>query len=545
MFLFKRFFASLLLFFVIINYLPSMEGYAETPFLETNRYKIFYKNEHAEYALNLASVIDRKFDNISRFIGYEPAERLNLHLAASRDRISNIVNINSTGSVYALEVFADYEHSVNLGKIHEFTVKSLLSDSASKESFFRRMRGAGLEGWISPSVSHYIIYGFDSRSSMYIRGVLQRGKRISINSEAATLFSESEIRSIQIGFIHFVKEYYGMGVLSFALKNISYYGSFQNALENITGLTGDAITHDFNSFYYNKYKKSLEQKDSSLSGLIVTDIDGRNLLATDMKGRILYSEKREKGAVLYILESAAGKDSRIEVGNISSSSDEVMKIDGAFIKGGGAAAAVTKRNGTLFLIFNMDQDKPDISLFIPYIFSRELSKHQLPGNLIFSASEGSRRDIFTLNTETMAIKRISDSKGYYRSPALSDKGRLYCIEGKSSSRIVEYSESAETFNIIAESKCVIDDLSVLKNGDFIFSCDDGVSNIHLYNRKFRRMIPLTDFRTGAFKPLLLNANNIIFNYYTGNNYRAAVIDAGYKLLNLQRENREVAVSEGE
>lgn len=412
MFLFKRI-PALLLFFTLNIFTAVNDASAELLVIETAGYRIKSGHQNADYAANLSSVLDTYFFEICRFIGYKPDYRIHIRIYNSSEKsLPYFIPLLNGGS--ELSVYADYEYRRNLDLIHRYTVDRILSDLSSRQRSLRSIIAGNIDSQVYTAVSRYIVYGLESRDEKYIRGILLRNDPLSISHESLRKYTSREREALAAAFIHFSREFYGDRVLSIALKNLTWYGGLVEAHEKITGFSADMIISEFNSFYLKRYRSVIEKEAALLKEPAIDDIDGNTILSSDMEGRILYSNTIGNITRFFITDHLTD-NSLIETGRINIDKSEVTNIAGAFIKGGGIATAVTMLNGTIFLVYGDDITKPDVNIFIPYIFALELKENQLPGALVFSASEGTRRGMFTLDLESMQITRISDSNGNGRS----------------------------------------------------------------------------------------------------------------------------------
>lgn len=408
MILIKRITALILLLLTLTTYAAVKNASAESLTVKTAGYIITGNIRHAEYAFNLSTVIDKYFFEICRFIGYKPDYRIHLKLQNSSEKTSFNSIFHLLKSETELSVYTDYEYRRNLDAIHEFTVKRILSDISIKQKSLKSLFTRSIAAPFFVSLSRYMIYGLENRDEIIIRGLVLKNDRLSISEASIQNYSTPERRALFAAFINFSREFYGDRVLAIALKNLTYYGGLLHAHEKITGSPAEVINENFNSYYSGIYNTGNERESVSGNELVVAKIDGSDLLSSDMTGRILFAETNGGMATFFISDPMV-HNSFSEAARINIDSSEVYRIDGAFITGGGVAAAITKLTGTLFLVYSSKINIPDVSIFVPYIFVMDLANNQLPGSLVFSASAGAEMGMFTLDFETLQITRISEN----------------------------------------------------------------------------------------------------------------------------------------
>lgn len=501
-----------------------LNSYAFTTWnvLNKNGYRIHYSNADKEYALNLSADIENNFIKIKNFIGYKPDSYFNIYLVQKglKESILNFFKTSSGG----VKVYVDEDYNKSINRIWEFSIDKTISMLHDKSSGFSIQKIKGYESWLSQTLAHYLIKGFSSEDDMVLRSLIDQNIILSLNPDPAQQFSKIEINALHLGFIHFIVESFEKNIIISILNNISYCGGFIKSLEFISGHKLETIEEDFNNFFASRYFEIKKNNYSSIKTKII-DLNNSHILAANQKGGILAYNNLTHSIDLLL----SGSDSDLmELNTVASIPFKTHKqgtIQGSFYNDDKFVITVTEEHGTHFYFYNILDSSLHQKIFIPYIFLRELSRSHFHDGIVFSGSEGPRNDIFILNTGSMEIEKVTEGKAFYCFPAVLNKEKIIFVEKTDKNNIHKIDRKGGNMTLLWEFSNTVKYLAVFENDDIYFSWDlDGIYNIYRLNISGKKTTKLTDYNTGAFRPLIYKNKEIIINLYSERQYKNAVIN---------------------
>ncbi len=513
-----KFYFLLILFTIKILFPENASAFSSWQLVEKSGYRIYCKSSNMEYALNLASDIEIIFNKTTDVIGYIPDRHLNIYVAEKKFKNNITVLANNIFDFNKIIIFVDDDYNSSINRIWDFTVKKVLAEMNKKSSGFSALKYRSMESWLPGTLSGYLREGFNSMDSMFLTGMLLNDIRLAPDPSLLNNYSSKEREAVYRGFIFYVAKSFGDEVLASALRNISFYGGFIKALENITGYKKEYIVTEFNVFF-KLQKKDINYKETSYTAKFATfDNQSFIFLAASEQGKIIIFDKIHKS--LEFLE--LNKDSDIELAGLKSFrrissfpfNFPEETIQGAFWNNNKAVVSVLGNEGTSFYLFDYIENKMKQRLFLPYLYIREFSGNHLPNSLVFSASEGRRQDIFIFNFDSMSVTKITESRFEYSNPAVYRKDSLIFVEKSDKSRIYKYDFLNNKKVLLWEADGIIKDLTVSANGEIFFSWNsNNTFNIYRFDNPGKNPVQLTYLNTGAFNPLMFIHNRIIINCY--------------------------------
>jgi hypothetical protein len=517
------------LIIVIITPAEPSIAFSSWEVINVSGYRIHYSANDIEYALNLSSDIEIIFNKTTDLAGYRPSAPLNIYLTEKNFKNNLAVIVKNIFDQNKIILFVDDDYNSSISRIWDFTVTKVLEEMNWRGSGFSLFKYSSMESWVPVTLSVYLREGLRFGDVMVLKSILLNGTSLSLKPALQNNYSKAEIEALYRGFIFFVEELYGDSVLTAALRNTSYYGGFVKALVSIINQDRKEIEKDFNRFFKSKNRGISKDEIIFSDKLEFIDHSQFRIISSNDKGEILVLDKLHKSIefLKFDNESDSVMSDLNNYKKISSIPFDFPdeSIQGAFFDNSTAVISVLEDRGTSFYFVNYKENIIEKNFFIPYLYIRELSHSHFPDSLLFSAAQGRRKDIYILNSDSMSIKKITESRGEYSSPAVYSKDNILFLENSDKSRIYKYDFMENKTVLLWETDGVLRDLTVSKSGDIYFSWNkNDTFNIYRFDINGKSAVQLTYFNTGAFNPLFYSYNKIIINSYIDRELKNAILN---------------------